>query len=104
WVTRSIGALTAKLEAAGITAPLEIMQSGGGTMSPKAALKRPAYLVESGPAAGVIACAHLAPLTHRLNNNLLRMGGTTAKAAMLEDGEPVRTTEYEIGGGINLSS
>jgi N-methylhydantoinase A len=32
------------------------------------------------------------------------MGGTTAKAAMLEDGEPVRTTEYEIGGGINLSS
>ena len=32
------------------------------------------------------------------------MGGTTAKAAMLEDGEPVQTTEYEIGGGINLSS
>ena len=32
------------------------------------------------------------------------MGGTTAKAAMLEDGEPVRTMEYEIGGGINLSS
>src|SRR5690606_16050435 len=32
------------------------------------------------------------------------MGGTTAKAAMLEDGEPVRTTEYEIGSGINLSS
>ena len=33
------------------------------TMSPAAALKRPAYLVESGPAAGVIACAHLARLT-----------------------------------------
>ena len=33
----------------------------------------------------------------------LDMGGTTAKAAMIENGEPVRTTEYEVGGGINLS-
>ena len=32
------------------------------------------------------------------------MGGTTAKAAIVEDGEPVRTTEYEVGAGINLSS
>ena len=103
-VTRYIGSLTAKLEAAGITAPLEIMQSGGGTMSPAAALKRPAYLVESGPAAGVIACAHLARLTARPNMISFDMGGTTAKAAMLEGGEPVRTSEYEIGGGINLSS
>ena len=103
-VTRYIGSLTAKLEAAGITAPLEIMQSGGGTMSPAAALKRPAYLIESGPAAGVIACAHLARLTARPNMISFDMGGTTAKAAMLEGGEPVRTSEYEIGGGINLSS
>jgi N-methylhydantoinase A len=103
-VTRYIGSLSAKLEAAGITAPLEIMQSGGGTMSPAAALKRPAYLIESGPAAGVIACAHLARETERPNMISFDMGGTTAKAAMLEDGEPVRTTEYEIGGGINLSS
>jgi N-methylhydantoinase A len=103
-VSRYLGSLTAKLVAAGITAPLEIMQSGGGTMSPAAALRRPAYLVESGPAAGVIACAHLARLTGRLNVISFDMGGTTAKAAMLEDGEPVRTAEYEIGGGINLSS
>jgi N-methylhydantoinase A len=103
-VSRYLGSLTAKLAAVGITAPLEIMQSGGGTMSPAAALRRPAYLVESGPAAGVIACAHLARLTGRLNVISFDMGGTTAKAAILEDGEPVRTTEYEIGGGINLSS
>jgi N-methylhydantoinase A len=103
-VSRYLGSLTAKLVAAGITGPLEIMQSGGGTMSPAAAVRRPAYLVESGPAAGVIACAHLARLTGRLNVISFDMGGTTAKAAMLEDGQPVRTTEYEIGGGINLSS
>jgi N-methylhydantoinase A len=103
-VSHYLRSLTTKLVAAGITAPLEIMQSGGGTMSPAAAVRRPAYLVESGPAAGVIACAHLARLTERLNVISFDMGGTTAKAAMLEDGEPVRTTEYEIGGGINLSS
>ena len=103
-VSRYLRSLAAKLEACGITAPLEIMQSGGGTMSPAAAFQRPAYLVESGPAAGVIACAHLARLTGRHNVISFDMGGTTAKAAMLEDGEPVRTSEYEIGGGINLSS
>ena len=32
------------------------------------------------------------------------MGGTTAKAAILEDGQPVKTSEYEVGAGINLSS
>ncbi len=32
------------------------------------------------------------------------MGGTTAKAAILEDGRPVKTSEYEVGAGINLSS
>jgi N-methylhydantoinase A len=32
------------------------------------------------------------------------MGGTTAKAALIEHGEPARTTEYEVGAGINLSS
>ena len=30
------------------------------------------------------------------------MGGTTAKAAIVEDGEPARTTEYEVGAGINV--
>ena len=103
-VSHYMRSLTTKLVAAGITAPLEIMQSAGGTMSPAAAMRRPAYLVESGPAAGVIACAHLARLTNRPNVISFDMGGTTAKAAMLENGEPVRTTEYEIGGGINLSS
>jgi len=103
-VSHYLRSLTGKLQACGITAPLEIMQSAGGTMSPAAALRRPAYLVESGPAAGVIACAHLARLTGQANMISFDMGGTTAKAAMLEDGEPVRTTEYEIGGGINLSS
>ena len=73
-------------------------------MSAEAAIRKPAHLVESGPAAGVVACAFLARATGIPNVISLDMGGTTAKAAILEDGQPVKTSEYEVGAGINLSS
>ena len=103
-VGRYVRSLGERLEALGISAPLEIMQSSGGTLPPATAARKPAHLVESGPAAGVIACARLGRLTGRTDLVSLDMGGTTTKAALLEDGEPVRTTEYEVGAGINLSS
>ena len=96
--------LESTLAAAGISAPLQIMQSSGGLISAGAAIRKPAHLVESGPAAGVVACAYLARTTGSPNVISLDMGGTTAKAAMLEDGLPVKTSEYEVGAGINLSS
>jgi N-methylhydantoinase A len=103
-VERYLRSLERRLADAGIEAPLQIMQSSGGVMSAAAATRRPAHLVESGPAAGVVACAYLARATGSPNVISLDMGGTTAKAAILEDGEPVKTAEYEIGAGINLSS
>jgi N-methylhydantoinase A len=104
-VVRSyLGALAGKLKGLGIRAPLTVMQSNGGVMTAEAAVRKPAYIVESGPAAGVIACAHLARRLGRANVISFDMGGTTAKAAMIEDGEAARTTEYEVGAGINLSS
>jgi N-methylhydantoinase A len=103
-VRRYLSSLLEGLRAAGLSAPLQIMQSSGGIMSPKAAISRPASLLESGPAAGVVACAHLAEMAGEDNVISLDMGGTTAKAAILEDRRPVKTTEYEVGAGINLSS
>jgi N-methylhydantoinase A len=39
-----------------------MMQSGGGVMSVQSAKQRPVYMLESGPAAGVIAaCAFAVP-------------------------------------------
>jgi N-methylhydantoinase A len=73
-------------------------------MSAAAAAEKPAFLVESGPAAGVIACADIARSAGLGNVISFDMGGTTAKAAIVEDGEPARTTEYEVGAGINVSS
>ncbi|BCH28173.1 5-oxoprolinase [Mesorhizobium sp. L-8-10] len=98
-------ALAGRLAGIGIEAPIEMMHSGGGIMRLAASVKRAASLVESGPAAGVIACARLVRGERRAANIIsFDMGGTTAKAALIENGEAARTDEYEVGAGINLSS
>jgi N-methylhydantoinase A len=98
-------ALTGRLAEIGVVAPIEMMHSGGGVMKLAASVKRAASLVESGPAAGVIACARLVRDEERGANVIsFDMGGTTAKAALIENGEAARTDEYEVGAGINLSS
>jgi N-methylhydantoinase A len=99
-----LDALERDIRGIGIRAPLQIMQSNGGIMSLDGAREKPAYTVESGPAAGVIASARMARALSLANAISLDMGGTTAKAAMIENGEPARTTEYEVGSGVNLSS
>jgi len=103
-VKHYVSSLSLQLKAVGVDGPLHIMQSNGGTMSAAAAADKPAFLVESGPAAGVIACANIARSAGLGNVISFDMGGTTAKAAIVEDGEPARTTEYEVGAGINVSS
>ena len=103
-ITHYVSTLAAQLRAGGISGPLEVIQSAGGTLTPEIAQRKPAHLVESGPAAGVMACSYLGRLTGRPQLISLDMGGTTAKAAIVEDGQPVRTSEYEVGAGINLSS
>ena len=100
-LTDYFGSLRRHLQAIGVTAPVQIMKSDGGIMSIAAAAEKPAYIVESGPAAGVIGAARLAS---EGNNITLDMGGTTAKASMVEGGRIARTGDYEVGAGINLSS
>ena len=98
-------ALAGRLAGIGVEAPIEMMHSGGGIMRLAASVRRAAALVESGPAAGVIACARLVRGEGRGSNIIsFDMGGTTAKAALIEDGEAAHTDEYEVGAGINLSS
>ncbi len=92
------------LEALGIAAPVDIMKSDGGVMSVRMASEKPAYLVESGPAAGVIGAAKLGARENARDCLTLDMGGTTAKASIVERGQVARTGDYEVGAGINLSS
>ncbi len=103
-VQRYLGTLIDRLGSVGIDASVHVMESGGGVVPAEQASRKPAQIVESGPAAGVIACARLAMRIGQPNVISFDMGGTTAKAAMIEGGEPAKTTEFEVGGGISLSS
>ncbi|MBA2451057.1 MAG: hydantoinase/oxoprolinase family protein, partial [Chloroflexi bacterium] len=103
-VRRYLQDLVDELERVRIRAPLLIMQSNGGIMPARAAQERPIHIIESGPAAGVIASAFLASQLDLPNVLTFDMGGTTAKASIIEDGALSQTPEYEVGGGISLTS
>lgn len=99
-----IHSLVEQLKAVGVKGRLLVMQSGGGVLEANTVLQRPAEIVECGPAAGVIGAADLGRITGYSNIITFDMGGTTAKASMVEEGRVIKTDEYEVGGGISLSS
>jgi N-methylhydantoinase A len=103
-IERYVNSFTERLESSGIRAPLRIMQSSGGIMSADRAVTAPVELLESGPAAGVIGAQRLGERIGQQNIVTFDMGGTTAKASLIEGGEPSLTTEYEVGAGISISS
>ena len=80
------------------------MQSNGGIMSAQAARRRPAYMIESGPAAGVLAAARFAQETQQDQVLSFDMGGTTAKACLIENGVPLEKPGGEIGGGATTTT
>lgn len=101
-VARYLTSLERRLADLGITAPVTVMQSSGGTVRTEVAKQRPVYAIESGPAAGVVGAAALG--RHLGIDNLISfdMGGTTAKTCLIESGQPRLTGEYEVGGALNI--
>ncbi|MEM1529119.1 MAG: hydantoinase/oxoprolinase family protein [Desulfurococcaceae archaeon] len=77
---------------------LYIMSSSGGLVDVNEARERPVQLVESGPAAGVVASAEFAKVLGISNVISFDMGGTTAKAGTIVNLEIEITSEYEVGG------
>src|SRR5215469_16633750 len=80
---------------------LYVMGSGGGVLEAAETLAMPAMAVESGPAAGVVAAAIVALQSGRLDVISFDMGGTTAKASLIRNGQYETTPEYEVGGGAS---
>ena len=78
---------------------LVIMHSGGGLMSVERARHRPHTTIESGPAAGVIAAAELGVQVGIPSVISFDMGGTTAKASLVEKGQPRTLSMFGIGEG-----
>ncbi len=85
-------------------ARLLIMQSNGGIMSARAAREKPAYMIESGPAAGVLAAARFARTAALPRVLSFDMGGTTAKACLIEDGMPLEKPGGEVGSGATMTT
>jgi 5-oxoprolinase (ATP-hydrolysing)/N-methylhydantoinase A len=85
-------------------ARLTMMQSSGGVMTAEDATERPVYALESGPAAGVVAALALAHALGHENAIAFDMGGTTAKASLIEGGRVSRSHEYEVGAALSAGS
>ncbi len=74
-----------------------MMLSNGGVVAADDAARTPIRLVESGPAAGALAGTWLAGRLGLERLLCFDMGGTTAKACLIDDGEPALTNTFEVG-------
>ena len=89
------------VRAAGVQAPIFVMRSDGGMAALKSASKRPATLIESGPASGVIGAAYVGRALGIENVLSFDMGGTTAKAGMIRGGIPEISPSFEAAGATH---
>jgi N-methylhydantoinase A len=78
--------------------PVQIMQSNGGLASVESAMAEPARLLESGPAAGLVAAAKMGKSLGTSNIIVVDMGGTSFDVGIIKDGEPERATAVEFEG------
>lgn len=101
-VAEYLSNLSTELKTTGVSVPLTVMQSNGGLTPVESAIDKPMYCIESGPAAGVVGAYHLGKGLGIENILTFDMGGTTAKASMIEDGQMLLAPEYEVGGGMSV--
>jgi N-methylhydantoinase A len=92
--------LAERLAGLGVTAPIYIAASNGGSLGLAAAAARPLETVLSGPASGVMAAARLAGAGEAGIDHLVTfdMGGTSSDIAVAVSGRPEFTTHTTIGG------
>ncbi|WP_428538903.1 hydantoinase/oxoprolinase family protein [Rhodopila sp.] len=98
-VRRQLGSLRARLDGAGIAAPIVVMRSNGGEMTLDAAAAAPIQMAVSGPTGGVIAAKRVAGLLGIDNVVTLDMGGTSTDVSTIVGGQERFTTDFEIEWG-----
>ncbi len=109
-MVRYLEALAGRLRDANIGGVLRIMLSSGGFTSVEAAAQNPIQLLESGPAAGVISATNTGADAGLRNVLAFDMGGTTAKACVVRDGEALvkygfetaRVRRFKRGSGLPI--
>ncbi len=109
---RYLGRLLRELEALGFAGTLRLMQSDGGLCAPEVARAFPIRLLESGPAGGALATVLFARAVGLPDALAFDMGGTTAKACLIENGraevapmmEAARVHRFKRGSGLPIRS
>ncbi|WP_347547267.1 hydantoinase/oxoprolinase family protein [Roseomonas sp. CAU 1739] len=92
-----VGRLTEALAQRGAAVGVHLMTSSGGVMSAPVAARFPVQLIESGPAAMALGAAYVAQRAGYPNSVVFDMGGTTAKVALVTNGTPRVTEQFEVG-------
>ncbi|MGZ9059396.1 MAG: hydantoinase/oxoprolinase family protein [Burkholderiaceae bacterium] len=88
--------LQARLDKIGFRGSFFVMLSSGGIATRETASRFPVRLLESGPAAGAIAAAEAGMGSGHRDLLSFDMGGTTAKLCVIENGQPLKTHEFEV--------
>ncbi|MEO3386860.1 hydantoinase B/oxoprolinase family protein [Mesorhizobium sp. CAU 1741] len=109
---RYLSRLERELTARGFRGALRLMHSAGGLVSLDEAREFPIRLLESGPAGGALATAWFGQKAGKDNVIAFDMGGTTAKACMIENGmahitsylEAGRVRRFKNGSGLPIKS
>ncbi len=96
-VARYLDRLGAGLRQRNVAAPLLIMKSNGGVVSPRQAAVQAIHMTLSGPAAGAIGAGAIGRLSGFSDAITIDMGGTSADVCLLRDNWPEMTNEGEIG-------
>ena len=97
-IGRYVANLGKALSDRAFTGELLMMGSNGGVLSPNYAASAPVLLVESGPVGGCIGAGAYGERLGLPNLIAFDMGGTTAKCALVRDGDFAVESLYHVGG------
>jgi N-methylhydantoinase A len=90
--------LETTLRDSGIHAPILIMSSSGGTLSPASAARLPVRTILSGPVGGVAAAVDLAETAGLDDIITYDMGGTSTDVCVVRGRQPITTDQVIFGG------
>lgn len=97
-ISAYLGRVETAVSGAGISAPLYLVQSNGGVVTPAEAARLPVRLLLSGPAGGAMAVQSIAA-RHDLDNAVgMDMGGTSTDICALLNGRVEETAGGEVAG------
>jgi N-methylhydantoinase A len=97
-IRRYVGELESNLREKSFEGSLFIVKSSGGLYSAEEAQSKCIWMIESGPAAGVVGAKALCDELGLKDAIAFDMGGTTAKAGVIRDGQALTTSTGMIGG------